>query len=73
MTLRLAMVYNAAKSVEMANKKIISIYPQSYTLDEYEIKFAKNPKSTSIEIDYIGYEIYVEGDFSAKGKNPCFY
>ena len=73
--IHLFMVYEAAKSIEIVDKKIIGIYPKYLKPDEYEVKFSlalKNPKRTEIEIDYISYEVYIEDEFVGKGEKPRF-
>jgi len=71
----LALVYNAAKSIEITDEKIVGIYPKYPSVDEYEVKFMltlNNPKHTSIEIDYISYKIYVENEYLGEGEKPHF-
>lgn len=73
--IHLVLVYNAANSIEITDKRIISLYPQSVLLDEYEVKFSlsiKNPKGTSIEVDYISYRVYIEDEFLGEGEKPHF-
>ncbi|MCD6222369.1 MAG: LEA type 2 family protein [Thermoplasmata archaeon] len=70
----LVMVYDAAKSIRIVDKRIKSVYPSK--IDEYDVKFSltlKNPKNFDIEIDYISYNIYVENEFVGKGIKPHFY
>ncbi len=73
--IHLFMVYEAAKSIEIVDKRIVGIYPEYLKPDEYEVKFSltlKNPKKTEIEIDYISYKVYIEGEFVGKGEKPRF-
>ena len=70
-TIHLVLVYNAAKSLEMENERIVGLSPTYKKIDEYELKFSltlKNPKSTSIEVDYIKYDVYVEDEFVGDGE-----
>ncbi len=74
--IHLAMVYNAAKSIEIVDKKIVGLYPKYPKIDEYEVNFMltlKNPKDTTIEIDYIKYKIYIENEFIGEGEKPRFF
>jgi len=44
-------------------------------IDEYELRFSlsiKNPESTSIEVDYINYRVYIENEFVGEGEKPHF-
>ncbi|MCD6481907.1 MAG: LEA type 2 family protein [Thermoplasmata archaeon] len=69
--IHLVLVYNAAKSLEMENERIVGLSPTYKKIDEYELKFSltlKNPKSTSIEVDYIKYDVYVEDEFVGSGE-----
>ncbi|KAA0013360.1 MAG: LEA type 2 family protein [Thermoplasmata archaeon] len=74
--IHLFMVYDAAKSIKIVDKKIIGVYPNYLEPDEYDIKFMlslKNPKKTTIEIDYIKYKVYVEDEFLGEGEKPRFF
>ncbi|NIA10157.1 MAG: hypothetical protein GWP10_10650 [Nitrospiraceae bacterium] len=71
----LAFVYNAAKSVEITDKKIVGVYPEYPSLDKYEVKFMmtlNNPKHTDIEVDYVSYNIYIENEYLGNGEKPRF-
>ncbi len=74
--IHLFLVYDAAKSIEVVDKKIVGLYPVYPKIDEYEVKFMltlKNPKSTTIEVDYISYKIYIENEFLGEGEKPRFF
>ena len=74
--IHLAFVYNAAKSIEITDKKIVGVYPKYPSVDEYEVKFMltlNNPKHTNIEVEYISYKIYIENEYLGKGEKPRFY
>jgi len=71
----LALVYNAAKSIEITGKKIVGLYPEYPGVDKYEVKFMMtldNPKHTDVEVDYISYNIYIENEYLGKGEKPRF-
>lgn len=73
--IHLAFVYNAAKSIEITDKKIVGVYPKYPSVDEYEVKFMltlNNPKHTNIEVEYISYKIYIENEYLGKGEKPRF-
>ncbi|MCD6299534.1 MAG: hypothetical protein J7L93_02860 [Thermoplasmata archaeon] len=71
----LALVYNAARSIEITDKKIVGVYPEYPSVDEYEVKFMmtlNNPKHTNVEVDYISYNIYIENEYLGNGEKPRF-
>lgn len=71
----LILIYMAASSLEIANKKITGVKPLSNSFDDYEITFKiilRNPSNTEILIEKLTYEAYLEGDFIGDGEKIDF-
>jgi len=68
----LILVYDAAKSIKVVEKRIEGVY--LIKPNEYEVRFSLsifNPKR-DIEIDYINYDVYIEDDYLGNGEKPHF-
>jgi LEA14-like dessication related protein len=64
----LIMVYLAASSVEVVNKRLNKL--EALSIDTYEITFTltlENPTDTTIDIDKITYDAYLEDSYLGKG------
>ncbi len=71
--LHLGLVYHAASSLELVDKRLDSVVPVS--ADTYEVSFTltlDNPTSISVEVDHISYDIYIEDDFAGAGQKSGF-
>ncbi len=71
----LILMYLAAESLEITDKKITKIRPLSTAFDEYEVTFKltlRNPTNTAVELEKITYKAYLEDDFIGSGEKNEF-
>jgi LEA14-like dessication related protein len=67
------LVYLAASSIEVSNVAVNDVKAKS--IADYEVTFLitlNNPTSTTIEIEALTYDLYLEGDFIGSGKKNSF-
>jgi LEA14-like dessication related protein len=71
----LVLMYLAAESLEITDKRITRVRPLSTAFDEYEVTFKitlKNPTSTAVEIEKLTYNAYLEDEFIGSGEKTDF-
>ncbi len=74
LVVHLALVYNAARQLEVEGVRVTSVYPAAIE-GSYTVTFTitvNNPTRTEIEVDRLTYRLHLETDFIGEGEKTFF-